>query len=111
MLTTKITNLKLAKAAFNQSSDWHYIRVTLAKGRLHGAINQREKQNSLNSIDIKAKGKYDNAVRPARDKKLKMITNLYRRPGSVPAVSNPGSVPAQPFMICKFIASIVQNVI
>ena len=28
---------------------------------------------------------------------------------SVPAVSNPGSVPAQLFIISKFIASIIQN--
>ena len=38
------------------------------------------------------------------------LAPLLRRPGSVRAVGNPGSVPAQSFIICKFIASIVQNV-
>ena len=32
------------------------------------------------------------------------------RTGLVPAVDNPGSVPAQSFIICQFIASIVQNI-
>ena len=39
----------------------------------------------------------------------KKVNNLLRRPGSVPAVGNPGSGHAQSFIICKFIASIVQN--
>ena len=33
----------------------------------------------------------------------------HRRPGSVPAIINPESVPTQPFRTCNFIASIVQN--
>ena len=35
---------------------------------------------------------------------------MKREPGSVLAVGNPGSVPAQPFIACKFIASVIQNV-
>ena len=35
---------------------------------------------------------------------------IQRLPGSVPAVGKPGSIPAQPFIICEFIAGIVQNV-
>ena len=40
---------------------------------------------------------------------IKAIT-IQRRPGPVLAVSNPGSVTAKPFIICIFIASIIQNV-
>ena len=41
--------------------------------------------------------------------KNKALELKYRRPGSLPAVGNPGLLP-QSFTICKFIASVVQNV-
>ena len=34
---------------------------------------------------------------------------MYRQPGSVTAVGNPGSIPAQPFIICKLIGNEFTN--
>ena len=41
---------------------------------------------------------------------VSFFSHLFKVTALVPAVSNPGSVPAQSFIIYKFIASVVQNV-
>ena len=58
---------------------------------------------------IKLKMRKDQKYSEDGDLKTANTLHIYRRLWSVPTVGNPGLVPAQPFLICKCIASIVQN--